>query len=64
MSLIGILIALIIIGVVFWAATKLIAAFQIPEPIGTVIIVLLVVVCLVFLVSQFTDVLGFKMRLL
>lgn len=52
MSLLGILVALIIIGVVFWAARKLIAAFSIPEPIATVIMVVLVIVCLFWIVGE------------
>lgn len=48
---IWIVVALIIMGVLFWAVNKLSAAFGIPEPIKTVIIVILVIVCLVFIVS-------------
>lgn len=54
MTLIGLLIAIIIIGVVFWCAKQLIAAFQIPEPIATVLIVLLVLVALGMLLGQYT----------
>lgn len=52
MSLIGILIVLIIVGVVFWCARQLIRAFSIPDPIATVIYVLLVLVALVWLLGQ------------
>jgi choline-glycine betaine transporter len=52
LSLIGILLALIIIGVVFWAARALIAAFGIPQPIATVIYVILVLVALFWILSQ------------
>ena len=53
MSLLGLLVLLIIIGVIFWAARALIAAFKIPEPIGTVIIVLLVIISLIMVLNQF-----------
>jgi hypothetical protein len=52
MDLIGILIALIIIGLVFWAARALLAAFAIGEPIATVVQVLLVVFVILFLVQS------------
>ena len=52
MSLLGLLVALIIIGVVFWAARKLIAAFAIPEPIATVVYVVLVLICLFWILQQ------------
>lgn len=48
---IWIVVVLIIMGVLFWAVNKLSAAFGIPDPIKTVIIVILVIVCLVFIVS-------------
>ena len=49
---IWIVVALIIMGVLFWAVNKLSAAFGIPDPIRTVVIVLLVLVCLVVIVSM------------
>lgn len=38
---------LVIIGLLFWAVTRLGAAFGIPEPIKTVVIVALVIVCVI-----------------
>ena len=52
MSLIGILIVLIIIGVVFWAARALIGAFAIPDPIATVVYIVLVLIVLLWLLNQ------------
>lgn len=52
MSLIGILIALIIIGVIFWAVRALIGAFGIPDPIATVVYVLLVLITLLWILNQ------------
>ncbi len=49
--LISLLIGIIVLGVVFWAARSLIAAFKIPDPIATVIIVVLVLISLVVVVS-------------
>jgi hypothetical protein len=51
MSLIGLLVALIVVGVVFWAVRALAGAFAIPAPIVTVIYVLLVVVALIWILS-------------
>ncbi len=51
MSLIGILVALIIIGVLFWAVRALLGAFAIGDPIATVVQVILVVLVILWLVS-------------
>lgn len=53
MSLIGLIVLLIVIGVLFWAARSLTAAFGIGEPIRTVILVLLTVVALVIVLNAF-----------
>lgn len=54
MSLLSLLIALIVIGLVFWAATRLMAAFGIGDPIRTVVLVLLVVFVIVWLLGTLT----------
>jgi hypothetical protein len=51
MSLIGLLVALLIICVVLWAARALMAAFSIEDPIRTVIYVIIVIIVLVWLVG-------------
>lgn len=53
MNLIGLLVMIIVIGVVIWAVRALTAAFSIPQPIATVIYVLVVLVCLVYVLSSF-----------
>lgn len=52
MSLIGLLIALLIVCVVLWAARVLIAAFAVPQPIGTVIYVIIVLIVVIWFVQQ------------
>lgn len=52
MSIIGLLILLVIFCVIVWAARALLAAFAIPEPISTVIWVLIVLLCVFALVDQ------------
>lgn len=52
MSLLGLLVLVLIICVVFWAATRLMAAFGVGEPLHTVVIVVLVILCLYLLASQ------------
>jgi len=42
--LVGIIIALIIIGVIWWGATQIIAVIPMAEPIKTVVSVLVIVV--------------------
>ena len=44
MSLIGILVALIVIGVVVWAISKVLGVIPIPEPFRTIIWVIVVVI--------------------
>ncbi len=53
MSLIGVLLVLLVACIVYWAATKLMAAFEIGDPIRTVVLVLLVLVLLIYLVGAF-----------
>lgn len=43
MSLIGILVALIVIGVLIWAIQRVLAVVAIPEPFKTIIWVIVVV---------------------
>jgi hypothetical protein len=52
MSLIGLLIALLIICIVLWAARALMAAFSVEDPIRTVIYVILVILILVWLLNM------------
>lgn len=46
--LIYVVVILIIMGLLWWAVNKLSAAFGIPEPIKSVIIVALVIICVIF----------------
>jgi len=52
MSIIGLLILLVVFCVIVWAARALLAAFAIPEPISTVIWVIIVLLCVFALVDQ------------
>lgn len=52
-TILALFVLLIVIGVVFWGARKLLAAFQVGEPISSVVIVLLVLVCLVVVLQAF-----------
>jgi hypothetical protein len=51
MSLIGLLVALLILCIVYWAATQLMAAFGVGDPIRTVVLVILVLIALVWLLG-------------
>ncbi len=51
MSLISLIVALIIIGLVFWVIRALIGAFSIGEPVGTIIYVLAVVLVVLWLLQ-------------
>jgi hypothetical protein len=50
---ISVLLAVLVVCVVFWAASSLLAAFTVPDPIRTVVLVLVVLVALVWLVGAF-----------
>jgi hypothetical protein len=52
MTLLGLLLALLLLCVVYWAATQLMAAFSVGDPIRTVVLVLLVLLALVYLLGQ------------
>jgi hypothetical protein len=50
--MIGLLIVLLVACVVFWAAQKLMAAFNIGDPIRTVVLVVLVLIIVLWIVGQ------------
>ncbi len=52
MSLLGILVLLVIFGLVWWAATRLMAAFGIGEPVHTIVVVVLVILFVLVLLGQ------------
>lgn len=58
MTLVGLLVALIIIGLVFWAIRAIAAAFSIPAPIVTVIYVVLVIIVVLWLLQSFGAISG------
>lgn len=59
MDLIGLLVALIVIGLVYWAFHRIAGAFGIPPPILGVVDVLLVIIFVLYLLRM----LGFGGRL-
>ena len=52
-DLISLLVFIIIIGILFWAVRQLAGAFNVPQPIVTVIYVLLVIICVLWLLQAF-----------
>ena len=62
MSLVGLLVALIVIGLVWWAITKILRAFGIGDPIATLVQVLFVIAVVLWLLSA-VGVLGSVIRL-
>jgi hypothetical protein len=51
MSLIGLLVALIVLCLVYWAATRIMAAFGVGEPVHTLVIVALVIIAVLYLLG-------------
>ena len=52
MSLLGLLILLLVLCVIIWAARSLLAAFSIGEPIATVVWVIIVLICVFAFVNE------------
>jgi hypothetical protein len=55
MTLIGFVITLVVVGLLWWAVQRLLAAFSIGEPIRGVILVLFVVLVCVVLLGLVTE---------
>lgn len=53
MDLIGLLVAVIILGLVYWAAHRLAAAFGLPAPVVVIIDVVLVIIFVLYLLQFF-----------
>lgn len=51
MSILGILIALVLLCLVYWAATRLMDAFGLGDPIRTVVLVVLVILGVLYVVN-------------
>lgn len=51
MSILGILIALIVACLIYWGATRIMAAFGVGDPIRTVVVVVLVVLLVIWLLG-------------
>jgi hypothetical protein len=62
MTLLGLLVALIVICLVFWAARTLMAAFSIGDPIASVIYVVLVVIVILWILQTFAVIPGLRIR--
>lgn len=52
MSILTLLLVLLVVCAVIWAARALISAFGIPEPVGTVLYVGIVLLAILWLVAQ------------
>ena len=51
MTLIGLLVALVVVCLLFWAVTAILGAFGVGDPIATVVKVVFVVIVVLWLVS-------------
>ena len=52
MSLIGLLVALVIVCLLFWAVRAILSAFSIGDPIATLVQVVLMVLVVLWLLSE------------
>lgn len=52
MSLLGLLVTLIILGIIAWLIFYLVGLLQIPQPFKTAIIVVLVLICILILIGM------------
>lgn len=62
-ALIALVIYLVIAGLIWWAATTILAAIPIPEPFKTVINVILIVILCLILIYALIPLLGHVPRL-
>jgi hypothetical protein len=62
MTLIGLLVGLIIVCLLWWAVTRLLAAFGVGDPIATVVKVIFVILVIVWLLSAFGYGPGLRLR--
>lgn len=53
MSILGLLVALIVLCLLYWAVMRILAAFGVGEPIATVVQVILVLLVVFWLLGQF-----------
>jgi uncharacterized membrane protein YwzB len=53
MSIIGLIVALLIVCLCWWAVTALLGAFGVGDPIATVVKVIFVVIVILYLLSAF-----------
>lgn len=51
MSIVALLVALVVVCLLWWAVTRLLAAFRVGDPIATVVKVVFVVLVVLWLVS-------------
>jgi uncharacterized membrane protein YwzB len=58
-GLIGLLVVLLVFCLIYWAATRIMAAFGVGEPVHTVVIVVLVLIAVVYLLRMFHVDVGF-----
>jgi uncharacterized membrane protein YkvI len=52
MSIIAILLTVLVICIVIWATRSLTAAFGVPDPIATVIMVVVILICLLWFLNR------------
>lgn len=62
MSLIGLLVALVVICLLFWAVNAILGAFGVGDPIATIVKVLFVVLVVLWLLSAFGVMPGLRLR--
>lgn len=52
MTLLSLLVVLLVVALIVWATRTLLSAFGVPEPINSVVWVIVVVVCVLWAVGQ------------
>lgn len=53
MTLLGLLVALLIVAVIVWATRALLGAFSVPDPIRTVVFIIVVLICVLYLLGGY-----------
>jgi hypothetical protein len=55
MSIIGFVIALLVVGLLWWAVQRLLSAFSVGDPIRTVVLVIFVLLVCLWLIGAVTE---------
>lgn len=63
MTLVGLLVALVIVCLVYWAVVSVLSAFGVGDPIATIVKVIFAIIVVLWLLSSFVGLPGGSLRI-